>query len=176
MSNGVSVPGLKGPGTPPMRLLSVIAVALLATACSHQAGSPGASPASSAGKIPVSATDRAACTDLLGRLEHVTQTISASSELMANSLNAQQLNQRIAYEASQLRQAADLMAQRPVPAPLEVADHDLVSALRTFSNDFTRAHGVAGQGDMRAAVEAMTDRATVQRIVDASKTIEDSCQ
>ena len=176
MRNGVSAPEPKGSGAPPMLLLSLIAVALLTIACSHQPASPASSSANSAGKVPVSAADRPACEDLLGRLGQVTQTIGASSELISNSLNTQQLNQRIAYEASQLRLAADLMARGPVPAGLVTADHDLVAALRTFSNDFTRANDAAGHGDMHAAVDAMTDEATVQRIVNASKTIEDSCQ
>ena len=106
----------------------------------------------------------------------MTLAISASSELIANSVDKQQLGQRIAAEASQLRRAADLMAQGPVPAPLVKADRDLVAALRTFADDFDRAKDAAGRGDYRGAVDAMRDEPTVQRIVDASQTIEDSCQ
>jgi hypothetical protein len=124
----------------------------------------------------MSPADRAACAQLLGHLEQVTLAISASSQLIANSINQQQLSQRIADEASQLRKAADLMAQGPVPGPLVQADKDAVAALRTLTDDFNRAKDAAAQGDLRAAVDAMTDQPAVQRIVAASKSIEDACR
>lgn len=180
MRSCVSAPGPTGPGAPPMRLLSLIAVALLVAGCGQQVGSPAASPstsaAPSAGKVSISAADRAACAQLLGRLEQVTLAISASSELIANSTDTRQLRQRIGEEAAQLRQAADLMAQGPAPAPLLKADQDLVAALRTFTDDFNRANEAAARGDLRAAGDAMRDEAAVQRIVAASTTIEDSCR
>jgi hypothetical protein len=124
----------------------------------------------------ISPADRGACAQLIGRLQQVTLVISASSELIANSVDKQQLGQRIAAEASQLRRSADLMAQGPVPAPLVKADQDLVAALRTFADDFDRAKDAAARGDYRAAVDAMRDEPTVHRIVDASQRIEDACQ
>lgn len=130
----------------------------------------------SAGKVPISAADRAACAQLLGRLDQVSIVISASSELIANSADTVQLGQRIADEAAQLRAAADLMAKGPVPAPLAGTDQALVAALRAFTDDFNRAGEAANRGDLRAAVDAMRDEAAVQSIVAASQTIEDSCQ
>jgi hypothetical protein len=175
--NGVSAPGPLGLGAPPLRLLCLaVAVVLLAAGCGQQTGSPVASPPSLAGKVSISRTDRAACGQLLGRLQQVTLAIGASSELIANSVDTQQLSQRIADEALQLRQAADLMASGPVPAPLMKANQDLVAALRTLTNDFERAKNAAALGDLRTAVDAMRDEPSVQRIVDASTTIEDSCQ
>jgi hypothetical protein len=158
-----------------MRLLSVLAAALLATGCGQQARSPTPAPSTPARTVSVAAADRAACTLLLGRLEQVTQTLNASSELITNSLNQQQLSLRLAGQAAQLRLAADLMAQGPVPAPLATADRDLVSGLRTLTDD-SRASDAAARGDLRAATDAMTDEAAVRRIVDASKTIEDRCR
>ncbi|HEY3008532.1 MAG TPA: hypothetical protein VGJ63_10800 [Micromonosporaceae bacterium] len=175
MRNDVGAPGPTGPGAPPMRLLSVLAAALLATGCGQQARSPTPAPSTPARTVSVAAADRAACTLLLGRLEQVTQTLNASSELITNSLNQQQLSLRLAGQAAQLRLAADLMAQGPVPAPLATADRDLVSGLRTLTDD-SRASDAAARGDLRAATDAMTDEAAVRRIVDASKTIEDRCR
>jgi hypothetical protein len=123
----------------------------------------------------MSPADRTACAQLLGRLTQVTQTISAGSELLTNSLDKQQLSQRIADQTTLLRQAADLMAQGLVPPRLAAADRDLVAALHTFADDFNRAAGAANQGDLSAAAGAMNDEATVQRIVDASDTIEEIC-
>jgi hypothetical protein len=106
----------------------------------------------------------------------VTQTISNSSELLTNSLNKSQLTQRIADEVTQLRHAADLMGQGPVPPSLVAAKEELVTALGAFTDDFARARDDAARGDFPAAVDAMTDQAVVQRIINASKTIEDTCQ
>ncbi|WP_203920725.1 hypothetical protein [Rugosimonospora africana] len=123
----------------------------------------------------MSPADRTACAELLRRLTQVTQTISASSELLTNSLDRQQLSQRIADETTRLRQAADLMAQGSVPPRLVAADRDLVAALHAFADDFNRAAGAAKQGDLSTAAGAMNDEATVRRIVEASQTIEETC-
>jgi len=179
-SNNGGAPGPSGSGAPPVRLLSFAAAALLAVGgaagCSQPAGSAAASPSVSAGRVAIAAADRSACAQLLFRLQQVTVVISASSELIASSLDRQQLSQRIADEATQLRRAADLMAQGPVPAALVKADQDLVAALRTFAGDFDRANDAAVRGDLSAAVTAMRDDAALQRIVGASQTIENSCQ
>ena len=200
MRIGIDAPGPGGPGAPPMRLLTLLAVALFAAGCGQQSGpasptstapsagraaGPVAGPVgsvavpstgASSGKVAISAADRAACAQLLSRLDQVSIVISASSELIANSTDTAQLGQRIADEAAQLKTAAELMARGPVPAPLAQADQDLVAALRAFTDDFNRAGEAAKRGDLRAAVDAMRDDAAVQRIVAASQTIEDSCQ
>lgn len=162
------------------------AAALLLAAASAGCGGPGnaghapartpaAGAASPAAKVTIAATDRAACAQLLSRLQQATQAISASSELIASSLDKKQLSQRIAAEAGQLRQSAELMSERPVPGPLVATDQQLVTALQALSADFARATGPAGRGDFRAAVEAMGDKPVVQKIVDASTTIQNAC-
>jgi len=172
MRMGIDAPGPAGPGAPPIRRLTLLAVALLLAGCGQQTGTAAANPSTPAQP----SVDRAACAQLLGRLDQVSIVISASSELIANSADTAQLGQRIAAEAAQLRTAADLMARGPVPAALAKADQDLVAALRTFTDDFNRAGEAAKRGDLRAAVDAMRDEAAVQRIVAASQTIEDSCR
>jgi hypothetical protein len=130
---------------------------------------------SASGKVTIAAADRGACAQLFARLQQVSGVLTASSELLANALDKQQLSQRIADEQAQLQRSADLMAQGPIPAPLVDADHQIVEALRAFTDDFARAKEPAARGDFQAAADEMTDQAVVQRIVDASKTIEDAC-
>jgi hypothetical protein len=154
-----------------VRILIAVLLVAAAGCSSHQsAASP---PASS--KVTVAASDRQACAGLYANLQQVSAAIQGSSELIANSLDKSQLSERIAIEESQLQQSADLMERGPVPPGLEAADRDLVAALRAFSADFAKARGPATRGDFRAAAEAMTDTAVVQRILAASKTIEDAC-
>lgn len=131
--------------------------------------------ASPAPKVTIAAADRAACGQLLARLEQTTQAVSASSELIANSMSKQQLSQRIAAEAQALRQSAGLMGQPPVPAPLAATDRRLVTALQALSTDFGRATGPASSGDFQAAVNAMGDKPVVQQIVGTSTTIQNAC-
>ena len=181
VNNGVSAPEPSDSGAPPIRVLVLAAAAILAAAssaagCAQPAESTAAGPSASAHAVSISAVDRPACAQLLGRLQQVTLAITASSELIANSVDKQQLGQRIAQEVTQLRRAADLMAQGPVPAPLVKADQDLVAALRVFAADFDRAKDAAARGNFGAAVDEMRDEPTVQRIVTASQTIEDSCR
>jgi hypothetical protein len=126
-------------------------------------------------KVAITAADRPACRLLYARLQRVTTAIATSSELIAHSLNKQQLGHRIAVEQQQLERSARLMTGGPIPAPLVAADRELVAALHAFSRDFTRAMRPAARGDFRGAAAAMTDRPVVQRIVTASKTIEDAC-
>lgn len=112
---------------------------------------------------------------LYARLQQVTVAISASSELMASSQNPQQLSQRIAAEEKALSQSAEVMSAVRPPAALAPADRQLVAALRAFSADFARARGPAARGDFQAAVTAMGDKTTVQKIVAVSTAIEKAC-
>jgi len=140
-----------------------------------QTSATGSPSRQAAGKVTISAADRPACAQLLARLQQVTLAISASSELIANSLNKQQLSQRIATEASRLRQSAELMGEGPIPVPLAAADRQLVTALRAFGDDFVRAKSPAMRGDFQAAVDAMGDKPAVQKIIGASTTIQHAC-
>jgi hypothetical protein len=119
---------------------------------------------------------QASCAELYARLQQVTAAVTASSELIANSLGTQQLSERIAVEEVQLRSSAQLMASAPVPAALAATNDRLVTALQAMTADFARAAAPAARGDFQAAAAAMTDPAAVQRIVDASTAIEAACK
>jgi hypothetical protein len=138
------------------------------------AASRTAAPATT--RLAIAATDRPACAQLYARLLRATQAINASSELIASSVDKQQLSQRIATEANQLSQAAELMSEGATPAPLIPADREIAAALRAFSADFKQAEEPAARGDFQGAVEVMGDKPVVQRIVDASTTIENACK
>jgi hypothetical protein len=135
---------------------------------------PSHSPAL-AGPTPAASSASSACASLYARLQQVTAVLNASSELIANSVDKAELGQRIAGEQQQLSQSAELMARKPIPARVRAADRRLVAALRALTDDFGRAAGPAARGDFQAAVTAMRDDATIQRIIAASKSIEDAC-
>jgi hypothetical protein len=117
-----------------------------------------------------------ACALLYARLQRVTVALQAGSELVAHSRNPADLGRRIAIEQVQLERSADLMSAGPVPAGLVAANRRLVAALRTLSDDFARAKRPAAQGDLQAAVDAMSDPPAVRRIVAAAKAIERVCR
>ena len=119
--------------------------------------------------------ERSACNLLFARLQRVTIALQTSSDLIAHSLNKTQLSRRIAIEQVQLQRSATLMTGGPVPEALVPADRALVAALHAFARDFGRAKAPAAAGDFRAATAAMTDRPVVQRILQASTTIERAC-
>jgi hypothetical protein len=122
-----------------------------------------------------SGSGNASCAELYTRLQQVSATVSATSELLTNSLGSQQLSQGIAVEEQQLRRSAQLMASAPVPDTLTATNRQLVSALQAMAADFARAKAPAAHGDFEAASRAMTDQAAVQHIVDASQKIESAC-
>lgn len=157
---------------------AVLAVAVAAcgrTGGTGTAAGAGSPSRSAPGQVTLPSADGPACAQLLARLQQVTQAIGASSELIANSRDKQQLSQRIASEAKRMRQSAQLMGEGPIPVPLAAADRQLVTALRTVSDDFARAKGAARRGDFRGAVDAMGDKPAVQQIVGASTTIQHAC-
>jgi hypothetical protein len=135
-----------------------------------------ASPRPTATPIPLTGADAQLCPALYARLQRVTLALSSSSELIAQSENKADLASRIATERVQLARSARLMAAATVPPPLSAVNDRLVRALRGFSHDFGRARGPAARGDFAAAVAAMTDKPTVNRILAAATAIQRACQ
>lgn len=138
--------------------------------------SDSATTSTSSSTVTVAPADAGACALLLARVQRVTTALSTASELIAHSVNKQQLSQRIAIEKVQLQRSAQLMAGGPIPASLQAPDRQLVLGLDAFADDFARAEKPAQRGDFRAAVQAMGDATTVQGILAATKTIENACQ
>jgi hypothetical protein len=163
------------------RSIAAVVALLLAAAAAGCGGEkkPSSPPArdtpAPTGEIAIAPADRSACALLFARLQRVTAALQTSSELIAHSTNQRQLSRRIAIQQVQLARSARLMSGGPIPAPLVAADRRLVEALRAFSRDFARARAPAARGNFPAAVDAMTDPPVVQRILRASKTIEDAC-
>jgi hypothetical protein len=134
----------------------------------------GATPTASAIAI-TPPQDKAACALLYTRLQRVTLALSSSSELIAQSVDKNDLSGRIATGQQQLERSARLLAAGVVPALLAATNDELVSALRAFARDFAKAQAPAKRGDFPGAVAAMTDKAVVTRILDAATTIENAC-
>jgi hypothetical protein len=125
--------------------------------------------------IRLAPADAPACALLLVRIQRVTTALGTASELIAHSLNKQQLSQRIAIEKVQLRRSAQLLLGGAIPQQLEAADRNLVLGLNAFADDFARAQKPALRGDFSAAVRAMGDTTVVNMILGAAKTIENAC-
>lgn len=170
----------------PTAVAVIVTAALLFAACGSGSPRPGAPDrpttaasrsAGPAGPPPsIAAADRAACAQLYSRLQRVTAALDASSRLLTNSLNTAQLSGQIAIEQQQLSRSADLLTQGPVPAPLAATTRDLAGALRAFSADFAQAKAAAARSDLLGAVQAMTDKPVVNRIISAATTIEHACR
>jgi hypothetical protein len=156
--------------------------ALLLAACGG-AETPRSTPApqktaaaATATPVAIAPADQAACTALYARLQRVSVALSSGSELITQAANPADLSRRIATQRRQLERSAQLMDSAVVPAPLATSNRSLVKALRTFAGDFRRAQAPAKRGDFQAAVQAMTDQATVGRIAAAAKKIQTACR
>jgi hypothetical protein len=135
-----------------------------------------ASPTPTVAAVAIDPQDQPACDVLYARLQRATQAISSGSELIARAENKAQLRRQIATQQVQLQRAATLLDEAVVPAPLASANRTLVRGLRTFAGDFARARAPAARGDFQAAADAMTDRATLQKILAAAQKIEAACK
>lgn len=139
-------------------------------------GSDSATTGTGSSTDAVAPADAGACALLVARIQRVTTALSTASELIAHSVNKQQLSQRIAIEKVQLQRSAQLMTGGPIPPSLQAPDRQLVLGLNAFADDFARAEKPALRGDFRGAVQAMGDTTTVQGILAATKTIVNACQ
>ena len=147
------------------------------TSSADSAPSPSASATtSSSPAVTVGPADAGACTLLIARVQRVTTALATASELIAHSLNKQQLSHRIAIEKVQLQRSARLLTGGAVPTPLQGAQRQLVLGLNAFSADFAHAEKPAARGDFQGAVQAMGDTTVVQQILAATKTIENACR
>ena len=149
------------------------------TSSADSAPSPTTSATTSSSSSPavtVAPADAGACALLIARVQRVTTALATASELIAHSLNKQQLSQRIAIEKVQLQRSARLMTGGPIPAPLQGADRQMVLGLNAFSADFARAEKPAARGDFPGAVQAMGDTTVVRQILGATQTIENACR
>jgi hypothetical protein len=161
-----------------MRIAVLLALALVACGGSAAKDKPTPAPA----RTPVAAAptvapeDQPACAALYARLQRVGTALSASSELLTQSLNPKQLSAKIATEQEQLQRSATLMDSAVVPAPLVNDNRKLVTALRRYARDFASAKAPARSGDFQAAAQAMTDQPAVNDILAAAKAIEATCR
>jgi hypothetical protein len=163
-----------------MRIAVLLALALVA--CGGSADKPDATATPATTRTPVASAptvapqDQPACDALYARLQRVGTALSASSELLTQSLNPKELSGKIATEQAQLERSATLMDAAVVPAPLAADNRKLVKALRRYAHDFAGARAPARKGDFQAAAQAMTDQDAVNAILAAAKAIEATCR
>jgi hypothetical protein len=134
-----------------------------------------ATPAATSAKVAIDPQDQAACQALFARLQRVTVALGSASELLTKSLDKAQLSKQIGIEQEQIERSATLMDSAVVPKPLASANRELVAALREYAKGFAKARGPASQGDFQTAAAAMTDKATIAKILDSAKKIQDTC-
>ena len=163
-------------GTRIATLVVLLGASALAGCGSDSPAAPAATTTATTAELGGSPADREACARIFSRLQRVTLALETSSELIAHSVNKAELSRRIAVERVQLERSARLMSSGLVPARLTTANRNLIAALRALARDFERAEKPAARGDFQAAVDALTDRPIVRRIVAASKTIEGACR
>jgi hypothetical protein len=161
----------------------LVVLAMLAGCGGSAAPKPTATPRPATATATATATpvaiapgEQPACDLLYARLQRATLALSSSSELIARSQNKEELAKRLATQEDQLKRSAQLLDAAAVPAALKAANRSLVSALRTFASDFGKARKPAAQGDFQAAVTAMTDKATLAKVLAAAKVIEATCR
>jgi hypothetical protein len=155
--------------------------ALLLAACGgaekpHPTATATAPAVKATPTVAIASADQPACAALYARLQRVTLALSSGSELITQAADKTDLSRRIATQQRQLERSADLMDGAVVPAPLAASNRTLVKALRTFARDFSHARKPASRGDFGAAVQAMSDQATVSRIIAAATRIQDACK
>jgi hypothetical protein len=160
-----------------MKVAVLLALALVACGGAAKKPDPTATRAATVSPAPtVAAEDQAACSALYARLQRVGTALSASSELLTQSLDPKELSGKIATEQEQLERSATLMDSAVVPDPLVADNRKLVKALRRYAKDFGRARAPAREGDFQAAADAMTDRSAVNDVLAAAKAIEAICR
>jgi hypothetical protein len=143
---------------------------------SPSAPKPTATATATATAVAIAPGEQPACDLLYARLQRATLALSSSSELIAHSQNKKELSTRLATQQEQLRRSARLLDAAVVPAALQAANRSLVSALRTFASDFGKARKPAAQGDFQGAVTAMTDQASLAKVLAAAQVIEATCR
>ena len=162
-----------------MRMLAglVVLLALAVTGCGG--GKKPAAPATTAATPTVptftSVVDIAACQELQTKIRIVSQLVSASVEVMTQSVHPKQLAQRAANTQKNVAYAATVLAQIVVPASLEQAQRNLVAGLRRFAGDFGKAARSVRQNDIAKAAQQLVDKPALAEVTAATAKINRAC-
>jgi hypothetical protein len=123
----------------------------------------------------MSALDRAECAVLETKLRAVSQLVSASVELMTQSLHPPELARRTGDTQRNLLYAASVIELLRVPDPAAASRRRFVVGLRRFAGDFGRAKKSVERGDIRAAAQQLVDKPALAEVSSATKRIDRIC-
>jgi hypothetical protein len=164
----------------PMRRPLVLAMFVLALAgCGgkHTAPPPPPPPTTApAAPTFMSVSDRAECAVLERKIRAVSQLVSASVELMTQSLHPPELARRTGDTQQNLLYAASVLELMRVPDPLVPSRRRLVLGLRRFAGDFGRAKRSVEHGDVATAAQQLVDRPALAEVSAAAKKIDRACR
>jgi predicted small lipoprotein YifL len=163
-----------------MRRPLVLAMFVLALAgCGgKQAAPPPPPPPTTAPAAPTltSVSDRAECAALETKIRAVSQLVSASVELMTQSVHPPELARRTGDTQRNLIYAATVIELMRVPDPLTSSRRRLVLGLRRFAGDFGRAKRSVEHGDIATAAQQLVDRPALTEVSAAAKKIDRACR
>jgi hypothetical protein len=109
------------------------------------------------------------------KLRLVSQLVTGSVELMAQSLHPKELARQAGYTQRNLLYAASVLERLPVPRPLAAPRRRLVAGLRRFSADFGHAKASVERGDIAAASQQLADRPALAQVASAAQRIDRAC-
>ena len=170
-----------------MRMYAGLVFLLLAfavTGCggAKKAAAPtttAAAPATTAATPTVptftSVLDIAACDELQTKIRIVSQLVSASVEVMTQSVHPKQLAQRAGNTEKNLDYAATVLAQIVVPASLVQAQRNLVAGLRRFAGDFGKAQRSVRANNIARAAQQLVDKPALAKVTAATAAINRAC-
>jgi hypothetical protein len=151
---------------------AAVCLLLAAAALAGCGGKQSAAPTASTSASP----DPAACATLERNIALVSQLVSASVEVMTQSVHPQQLARRAGETRRNLAYAASVLARQQVPSSLGPAKRQLVAGLRAFAADFGRAQKAVARNDLQAAAFALVDRPALAKVKAATRSIDRACR
>ena len=163
-------------------VLLLLAIALAGCGGGSKAAAPP-TPATTAGtttapapKPFTSVLDIAACNELESRIQVVSQLVSASVEVMTQSVHPKQLAKRAGDTRDNLLYAAHVLAQIVVPKSLVHAQQSLTAGLRQFAADFGRAQTSVRHNNLAKAARQLVDKPALAKVSAAAGTIDRACR
>jgi hypothetical protein len=149
-------------------LAVALACSALLAGCGGESSAP---PAATAG-----ASGRAGCAELESKVRAVSRLMTASADLVTESLHPEALARRTGETERNLRYAAGVVAAVPTAPSLEPAHRQFVAGLRRFAADFGRARRSVQQGDIAGAAEELSDAAALAQLKRATTRIDRICR
>jgi hypothetical protein len=140
------------------------------------AATTAAPPQTAATPTLTNVVDIAACNELEAKIQATSQLVSASVEVMTQSVHPKQLAERAGETQKNIAYAATVLSQIVVPAPVTAARAQLVSGLREYAADFGRAQKAVRRNDIAKAAQELADQTALQKVKAATTRIDRVCK